>query len=91
MDLSAIGHNIGVLRQRSGTAVMAVVKADAYGHGAVAVARAALRAGATEIGVATVDEALTLRSSGITGPLIAWLRTPPADARRIAPTVTTVL
>lgn len=79
VDLSAIGHNIGVLRERSGTAVMAVVKADGYGHGAVAVARSALGAGAAEIGVATVDEALALRAGGITGPVIAWLHTPATD------------
>ena len=79
VDLSAIGHNIGVLRERSGTAVMAVVKADGYGHGAVEVSRAALRASAAEIGVATVGEALALRSGGITGPVIAWLHTPATD------------
>lgn len=46
IDLSAIAHNVGVLRQRSGAGVIAVVKADGYGHGAVEVARAALAAGA---------------------------------------------
>jgi alanine racemase len=79
VDLAAIAHNVAVLRERSGTGVMAVVKADGYGHGAVPVARAALRAGATEIGVATVAEALELRAGGVTAPVIAWLHTPSTD------------
>ena len=79
VDLAAIAHNIGVLRGRSGTEVLAVVKADGYGHGAIPVARAALRAGAAGIGVATVDEAVVLRDDGIAGPLIAWLHTPATD------------
>ena len=79
VDLGAIAHNVGVLGERSGTEVMAVVKADGYGHGAVPVARAALRAGATEVGVATIAEALELRRGGIDAPVIAWLHTPSAD------------
>ena len=58
---------------------MAVVKADGYGHGAVQVARAALAAGAAELGVATVDEALALRADGITAPVLAWLHPPGTD------------
>ena len=79
VDLRAIGDNGGVLRELSGSAVMAVVKADGYGHGAIPVARAALAAGAAGIGVATVDEALALRAGGIDGPVIAWLHTPTTD------------
>lgn len=80
VDLDAIRHNVGVLRRAAGTAkVMAVVKADGYGHGAAAVARAALDAGAAEIGVATVPEALALRAGGLTAPLIAWLHHPGTD------------
>lgn len=80
IDLNAIAHNVRVLRERAGTAqVMAVVKADGYGHGAAAVARTALSAGATEVGVATVAEALTLRADGYTGPVLAWLHAPGAD------------
>ncbi len=61
MDLGAIEHNVRVLREHAGRAgVMAVVKADGYGHGATRVAQAALAAGAAELGVATVDEALAL-------------------------------
>ncbi len=80
VDLGAIAHNVRVLREHAGSAqVMAVVKADGYGHGATRVARAALAAGATDLGVATVDEALTLRADGITAPVLAWLHPPGID------------
>lgn len=80
VDLDAIAHNVRVLREHAGAAgVMAVVKADAYGHGATAVARAVLAAGAAELGVATVDEALALRRDGITAPVLAWLHAPGTD------------
>jgi alanine racemase len=80
VDLGAIEHNVGVLREHAGPAqVMAVVKADGYGHGATRVARAALTAGAAELGVATVDEALALRADGITAPVLAWLHPPGLD------------
>lgn len=80
VDLGAIAHNVRVLRQHAGDAqVMAVVKADGYGHGAARVAHAALAAGATELGVATVDEALALRAEGITAPILAWLHPPGID------------
>ncbi|MCW2660586.1 MAG: alanine racemase [Mycobacterium sp.] len=80
VDLGAIAHNVRVLREHAGGAqVMAVVKADGYGHGATRVARAALAAGATEVGVATVDEALALRADGITAPALAWLHPPGSD------------
>ncbi|OBH07488.1 alanine racemase [Mycobacterium sp. E2699] len=80
VDLGAVAHNVRVLRERAGAAqVMAVVKADGYGHGATPVARAALAAGAAELGVATVDEALALRADGITAPVLAWLHPPGMD------------
>lgn len=80
VDLDAIAHNVRLLRERAGSAqVMAVVKADGYGHGATQVARAALAAGATELGVATVGEAVTLRRDGITAPVLAWLHPPGTD------------
>ena len=80
VDLGAIGHNVRVLREHAGPAqVMAVVKADGYGHGASPVARAALAAGAAELGVATIDEALALRRDGITAPVLAWLHPPGTD------------
>ncbi|MEO8106714.1 MAG: alanine racemase [Actinomycetes bacterium] len=74
IDLDAIAANTAVLAQRSATAgLMAVVKADAYGHGLVPSARAAQRGGATWLGVALLDEALALRSAGVEGPVLAWL------------------
>ncbi|MGV0741352.1 alanine racemase [Mycolicibacterium sp. XJ870] len=80
VDLGAIEHNVRVLREHAGDAqVMAVVKADGYGHGAVPVARAALAAGAAEMGVATIAEALALRAGGITAPVLAWLHPPGTD------------
>jgi alanine racemase len=80
VDLGAIAHNVRVLREHAGAArVMAVVKADGYGHGATQVARTALAAGAAELGVATADEALALRGDGITAPVLAWLHPPGID------------
>lgn len=80
IDLDAIAHNVRVLREYArGAAVMVVVKADGYNHGAVAVARAALGAGAAELGVTTVAEALVLRDAGITAPILCWLNTIDAD------------
>jgi alanine racemase len=80
VDLDAIAHNVRVLAERAGSAaVMAVVKADGYGHGAAQVGRAALAAGAAELGVATVGEALALRGDGISAPVLAWLHPPGTD------------
>ncbi len=80
VDLDAIAHNVRVLRDHAGSAeVMAVVKADGYGHGATRVARAALAAGAPELGVATIEEALLLRADSITAPILAWLHAPGVD------------
>jgi alanine racemase len=80
IDLDAIRHNVGVLIHAAAPAkVMVVVKANGYGHGATAVARAALEAGASEIGVATVPEARALRAEGITAPILAWLHSPATD------------
>ncbi|MFC6009636.1 alanine racemase [Nocardia lasii] len=80
IDLDAIAHNVRVLREHAqGAAVMAVVKADGYNHGAVEVARAALGAGARELGVTTVAEGLALRAAGIDAPILCWLNTVDAD------------
>ncbi|EHK88463.1 alanine racemase [Saccharomonospora azurea SZMC 14600] len=82
VDLGAVRHNVRLLSSRaaaSGASTMAVVKADAYGHGAVAVARAALEAGATWLGVASLDEALALREAGFTSRMLCWLETPDVD------------
>ncbi|QCU79301.1 alanine racemase [Citricoccus sp. SGAir0253] len=76
VDLAAIRHNVATLRSWvQPAALMAVVKADGYGHGAVPVARAAVEAGATWLGTAHVAEALELREAGISAPLLAWLHT----------------
>ena len=58
---------------------MAVVKADAYGHGLLPSARAALRGGATWLGVAQLPEAVELRRAGIEAPLLSWLHVPGQD------------
>lgn len=77
VDLDAIAANTAVLQRHAGDAgVMAVVKADAYGHGLVPSARAALAGGADWLGVALLDEALALRAAGIGAPLLAWLLGP---------------
>lgn len=73
VDLDAVARNVSSLAERTRTPVLAVVKADAYGHGLVQVARAALRGGAAWLGVAQLDEALRLRAAGIDAPLLCWL------------------
>ena len=80
VDLDAIRSNVAELRRRAGSAeVMAVVKADGYGHGLVASARAAVEAGASRLGVAFVEEALALRATGVDVPILAWLLDQQAD------------
>ena len=79
IDLGALRANVRTLRARVAphVRIMAVVKADAYGHGAVRCARAALDAGADWLGTATPHEALALRAAGITDvPVMCWLWTP---------------
>jgi alanine racemase len=79
VDLDAIAANTAVLRERVGRPLMAVVKADGYGHGLVPAARAVLAGGADALGVAVLEEALALRAAGITAPLLAWLHGPGTD------------
>ncbi|MGY1721777.1 alanine racemase [Blastococcus sp. SYSU DS0533] len=79
VDLDAIAANTAALRARVGRPLMAVVKADGYGHGLVPAARAALAGGADQLGVAVVGEALALRAAGVTAPVLAWLNGPGAD------------
>ncbi|WP_406464059.1 alanine racemase [Streptomyces sp. NBC_00111] len=77
IDLDALRANVRALRARaSGAQLMAVVKSDAYGHGAVPCARAAREAGAAWLGTATPQEALALRAAGIGGRMMCWLWTP---------------
>jgi alanine racemase len=74
---AAIRDNVALLRERAGgAAVMAMVKADGYGHGAIETARAALTGGATWLGVAILPEALALRTAGFDVPVLVALGTP---------------
>ena len=73
IDTDAISANVAHIGKLTGSEVIAVVKANGYGHGAETVARAAIQGGAHRIGVADIGEALALRASGIDLPLIAWL------------------
>jgi alanine racemase len=79
VDLAAIRGNVAAMKAGTPAELMAVVKADAYGHGLVPSAQAALAGGATWLGTAIVDEALALRAAGITVPILSWLWTPSED------------
>jgi alanine racemase len=84
IDLDAVARNVCLLKgQANGAAMMAVVKANGYGHGAVAVARAALAAGADRLGVICVDEGEQLRRAGIAAPILVMGHTPATDAARL--------
>lgn len=76
VDLGAVGANVAALRRVTPAEVMAVVKANGYGHGMLPVARAALAAGASWLGVAFLAEALALRAAGVTAPVLCWLLGP---------------
>ena len=78
IDVGAIAANVRHLRRLTDSEVIAVVKADGYGHGAVRSAAAALEGGASRLGVADIGEALALRRGGITAPVLAWLHAPGA-------------
>jgi alanine racemase len=81
VELGAIRDNVAALAARAagGAAVMAVVKADGYGHGLVPSARAAVEGGAAWLGVAFLEEALAVRAAGIDVPVLAWLTVPGED------------
>ncbi len=94
IDLSAIRHNVLEAKRhlQRGTKLMAVVKADAYGHGAVQVSKMALNSGAEYLSVATVPEALELRRAGINAPLMLLAQPPETSiplllAYRIVPSI----
>ncbi|MFD5321664.1 alanine racemase [Streptomyces sp. NPDC127098] len=84
IDLAALRSNVRALHERliGGAQLMAVVKADAYGHGLVPCARAARAAGAAWLGAATPEEALALRAAGDTGRVLCWLWVPGGPWRR---------
>lgn len=80
IDLDAIRDNVARLGELAGDAdVMAVIKGDAYGHGLVPVAGAALAGGATYLGIAQLGEAMAARVAGVTAPILTWLFPPGAD------------
>jgi alanine racemase len=85
IDLGAIRHNVRELGSHTDGSVelLAVVKANAYGHGAVEVARAALDAGASRLGVALVEEGVRLRGAGIDAPILLLIEPPPGAAEAI--------
>ena len=96
VDLDALAHNVRQIRRRIGEAsqVMAVVKANGYGHGAVAIAKASLEAGATHLGVACADEGVQLRRAGVAAPIVILGYLPPWEAtavvrNNLTPSVTT--
>jgi len=78
VDLSAVATNTALLAAKATGRLMAVVKADAFGHGAVDVARTALAHGATWLGVTGLAEAWPLRDAGLEAPMLSWLN--PVDA-----------
>jgi alanine racemase len=80
VDLDAIRHNVRLLKPPTAE-LMAIVKADGYGHGAVPVARAALEAGASRLGVAMVEEGLALREAGIGAPVLVLTEFPPGSEK----------
>jgi alanine racemase len=79
VDLSAVAANARRLADLSAGELMAVVKANGFGHGAVAVARTALANGATRLGVTSIEEALALRAGGVDAPILSWLNPVAAD------------
>ena len=86
VDLKAIAHNVGELRRIAApkARLMTVVKADGYGHGAVAVAGTALRNGAEVLGVARIGEAVRLRKAGIEAPILVFGFADPERTRDLA-------
>lgn len=95
IDLAAIEHNVRQLKRCLAAEIdlMAIVKADAYGHGAIAVSQSALKAGATWLGVATIPEGIQLRNAGLTAPILVLGATNRADEikaiaeHRLQPTI----
>lgn len=85
IDLDALAQNLALARRLAGPArrLLAVVKADAYGHGAVAIARAAARGGVSFLGVATAGEARELRTAGITQEILILSEVPPTQADEV--------
>src|SRR5512144_1406559 len=84
IDLDALGRNVRLLASRAAPSrLWAVVKANAYGHGAVACGKAALAAGAHGLAVVAVDEGEELRAAGVEAPILVVGYTPASDAERV--------
>lgn len=80
IDVAALQHNVRTMRNLLGVPYLyAVVKANAYGHGAIICSRAALAAGADALAVADIDEGLELRAAGINAPILCWIHSVHAD------------
>ena len=79
IDLNALASNISLLKSKAGVDLLAVVKADAYGHGLIEVGLAAEKSGANYLGVALLEEAISLRTHGVRIPILAWLVPPGSD------------
>ncbi|HYG64927.1 MAG TPA: alanine racemase, partial [Thermoanaerobaculia bacterium] len=96
VDLDALGHNLQVIRRQTpGTRLMAVVKADAYGHGAAAVSRALAGAGVDWLGVALLEEGAKIRRAGVETPILVLGTARPAKIAlyqryRLVPTVSSL-
>jgi len=69
IDLDALAHNLEAIRGRTGTAVMGIIKANAYGHGLVPVAKQLEARGVDQLGVAFVEEGMALRRAGVHTPI----------------------
>ena len=82
VNLNAISNNIKLVKSKTQAQILAVVKADAYGHGLIPVAKCAVDAGATWLGVALLEEAILLRKAGIKVPIISWLTPPSSDFKQ---------
>ena len=82
IDLKALKENLQYIKAKVGVPVLAVVKADAYGHGLIPCAKAASEAGADYLGTALLEEAIAIREAGINTPLLAWLNPPRLDYKK---------
>ncbi len=84
IDIQAFTSNISLLKEKAGVNLLAVVKADAYGHGLIEIGLAAQNSGADWLGVALLEEAVALRTHGVSIPILAWLVPPGSDFRSAA-------
>jgi Alanine racemase len=81
ININAIKSNLNLINNKTKSQILVVVKANAYGHGLIPVAKAVVESGADWLGTALLEEAIELRNSGISTPIIAWLTPPGEDFR----------